>query len=165
MKHDDASWILRAVALCALATIGCAAMGLADGTRARELHRHACESGDARACGNLGELLLASGAAGSESDRAFALLFQACAGGSGRHCAAIGRAYVTGTALPHSPSTAASFFEDACAHGDAASCLEAADLFERRIVVSQPGKALGLVAVACTLGNRRACERASAETR
>jgi hypothetical protein len=130
-----------------------------DASLAERLYRQACDGGNARGCGNRGELVLAGAAPGS-SDQGLALVFQACDGGSGRHCGLVGRSYAEGVIVPLSPSTAASFLERGCLRGDTTSCLGVADIFEQGLVPAAPGRAHVLVAAACSLGDRAACDRA-----
>ncbi len=128
-------------------------------TRARSLYRHACEGGNARACGNLGELLLDDARAGGDAGHALFLLGAACDAGSARHCGVLGWAYGAGVVVPRSPVAAASYLERSCARGEPLGCMTLVDLIEGGVVVADPSHARDLAARACMHGSAAGCAR------
>ncbi len=131
-----------------------------DPTLARSLYRLACGAGNTRACGNLGELLLADPVPAVVPD-ALSLLRSSCAASNGRHCAALGRVYDEGTFVPRSPVVAASWFERACTNGSVSACIGYADLAERGDVDPPRGRTTQLLAMACARGSEESCNRLS----
>lgn len=131
----------------------------ADHARARRLYRFACESGNQRACGNLGGLLLADAAPGALPESALTLLRSSCDAGHGRPCAVLGRIYDEGALVPRAPAVAASWFERACQRGDASACIGFADLIERGEVAAAPARSAELLAMACARGDEVGCDR------
>jgi hypothetical protein len=127
-----------------------------DRARARSLYRQACERRNLRACGNLGELLLADVRPGDAPDGALVLLRTACDAGHGRACAVIGRAQATGVVVSGGPSDAAVWFERGCAGGEVSSCVALADLVE------SPGRRAELLTLACARGDADGCARLAA---
>lgn len=145
--------------------VSCSMLGVAselglgvqrDLRRAAALYRRACESGNARGCANLGELLL-QGAGPLVSPAAVGHLKHACALGQGRSCQILGRAHAEG--LIGSPLDAVPFYERACALGSSAGCVGLADLVARGLAPGGEARALELSAAACGRGDPEACDR------
>jgi TPR repeat protein len=127
--------------------------------RARGYYQHACEGGNARACGNLGELLLASAASAADTRSAVDMLGTACAAGHARHCAALGRAHGSGERLPRQPALAASFLDRACRGGDGRACLDLAHELELRDQRAGGERTFELLLAACAQGDPAGCAR------
>jgi TPR repeat protein len=127
--------------------------------RARSLYRSACEARNVRACGNLGELLLADLSHGESPDGAVALLRTSCDVGHARACGVLGRAYADGATVVRAPAVAAAWLERACAKGDAPSCVRLVDLGVA------PARATELLTAACMRGLEEGCARLDHPTR
>jgi TPR repeat protein len=120
---------------------------------ARDLYRKACGKGNARACGNLGELELKEGGA---PDSAKSLLRTSCDAGHGRACTALGRVYAD-EGVPGSRA----LFQLACNRGEAAGCVALADQLERAGEPTSSPAVLELLLNACGRGEAEACSRLS----
>jgi hypothetical protein len=123
--------------------------------QARSLYRRACEGGNVRGCGNLGELLLADGA----TAEAQGLLTRACDAGKGRACLVLGRAHLSGTLQPGPAGIARGLFERGCNAGEAGSCIALADLLERSAASGDTARATEVLEKACAGGDEEGCAR------
>jgi TPR repeat protein len=131
--------------------------------RAKALYRHACEGGNARACANLGEALLADATRDGGASAAVGLLEASCASEVARACTLLGRAHARGIGVARQPRAASVYFERACKHGEGGACLELADLIARGDLPAPPGRGFSLVVEACARGNAEGCARLRAQ--
>jgi TPR repeat protein len=174
LRHEpDASLAREAAATfserCAAhETAACSMLGVAyevgvgvfrDRRRAMGLYRHACDSGNVRACGNLGELMLADAEPGTRPSAALELLQTSCSKSNARACAALGRAFAQGRVAPQELVTAATLLERACSGGESSACVEVADLIDKGAVTAPRGLSAQLNRVACARGDAEGCAR------
>ncbi len=134
-------------------------------TRARGLYTYACDSGNKRACGNLGELVIGEAKDAQATKDGIALLDRACSGGSARHCGVLGWTYATGPEATRSPALGAKLLERSCIGGNATGCLALAGLLDRGLVPASAAHAYDLVAAACSRGSATACDDLARRTR
>jgi TPR repeat protein len=121
-----------------------------DRERARSLYTRACDRGNARGCGNLGEMLLQGGA----RREAMPLLQRSCDAKQGRACVILGRIESEG-------AKARARFERACGVGEAAGCMALADLIERSAESGSRDRVVELLEKACANGSEEGCSRLS----
>ncbi len=149
-------------------TASCSMLGVAhevgygvarDADRARSLYQQACRSGNKRACGNLGEVLLAEAEPGASPAAPLTLLEVACEAKQGRACAVLGHALAHSAVVPRDLPLAGRFLRQACDREQPHACLELAELVEGGSVPARPGMAEHLLEIACARGSEVACDR------
>lgn len=126
-----------------------------DPERARSLYERACDGGNARACGNLGELVLRDPALGAP-ERAVSLLRSSCEAGQPRACATLGVAALEGRVRLASPDEPRLLLARACGRGEPAGCVALGDLSAR---LGDEARADALYASACARGHEVGCAR------
>ena len=124
-----------------------------DVRRARSLYQQSCDGGNARACGNLGALVLREPSLGAP-ERALELLRSACDAVDARACATLGAAHLEGGAAPASPAEARRLLELACDRGEPSGCVALALGLARS---GDEARADTLLARACARGHAEGC--------
>jgi TPR repeat protein len=101
---------------------GLSAYKSGDLSRAADLFRKGCDSGERQGCNNLGLMYFNGEGMAKDLDRAANLFKRACDAGGPGGCLNLGLMYLRGESVPKDPNRAADLFKRACDANVAAGC-------------------------------------------
>jgi energy-coupling factor transporter ATP-binding protein EcfA2 len=141
--------------------IAALAAGCNAGSREAGELRVACEAGNAQACTEFAERLLAGAHVLRDDARAAALLNDTCEAGAPAACARLGTLYEAGRGVDGDTARATELYDHACGRGAMEGCVRLGMLYDGgHGLPRDPAAAAALYERACRNGEARGCARA-----